>query len=194
MSISSRRMYAVVIALFVGALIAVGLSGAAHNGDGSSVTFGHATGSTVQNADGSKTITANVVEPKSVDLTGKIQRVATGTTTKFRVLGGLGVWNGKIWWDDLGAGATWKTTNATAWNPGNYYEAITFVVHYGNGHCECSGKVAWQDETRAWSYDGTSGGPTTWFEPTQAIRNGQQVSPSGCVYLLPTGGSESGSC
>lgn len=197
-AIRRARALPLLLALAVAAALAVALSGAAGNGDGTPVTFGHAKGTVTQNADGSRDLDVTVTEPKTVDLTGKTQKVATGTTTKFRVIGGQGVWNAKIWWDDLGAGSSWKTTQTSNWNPGNHYGIIDIDIHYGDSTCHCGsqGPVLHAGETEFRYDDHTSGGPTTWFDPTEGVLVGQNdiIHPSGCLYLIPTGGSEVGSC
>lgn len=121
-----------------------------------------------------------------------LQLAATGTTTKFHVVGGVGVWNMKMWWDDLGAGASYKTTQVSLWNPGNAYNQIQWTIRYGDGVPNTTG-VANAGQTIVEGADHTSGGPTTKSDSDQAITTGGSVvDPSGCVYLTPTGGSDSG--
>lgn len=173
----------VLAALFVGVS-----STAVVNADGTQVTFGHSKSHVVQNADGSQDVVTDTSAGPTVDLKGKTSLVATGTTTKFRVLGGVGVWNMKIWWDDLGAGASYKTTQITTWNPCTRYNRFQFDVVRNDGSdtfalINCDTAVFPTDAT------GTS---TTKADSDYAEIDGVATNPSGCVYLIPTGGNETG--
>jgi hypothetical protein len=188
-----RKILAALGATALGVMLAVGaLGGAAHNGDGTAVAFGHSTGGVVQNADGSSTITSTVTEPMTVDLTGKTQSVATGTTTKCRVLNSTCVWSFKIWWDDSPAGSAYKVTQIANWNPCTSYSELQWRSWYPNGTYDDS--YANCNVTAYWNPNIT-GTATTKTEPTWGIlkSSGAATDPSGCVYLTPTGGSESNS-
>lgn len=191
MTRKARALPGVLIGVLLAVALAFVLAGSAHNGDGTPVTFGHATGSVVHNADGSKDLNVKVTEPGTVDLTGKTSLVQTGTTTKFRVLGGQGIWNIKIWWDDSPAGSSYKVYQTSMWNPGTLYHAIYPYLYANNGQQRYMGLIQ-TDETK-YEDDDFTGSSTTKADMDLAYGSSGQVNPSGCVYVIPTGGSETGS-
>lgn len=182
-----KALFSAILAAIV-AVLAFGLgSGAATSADGTGVTFGHSTSSTVSNPDGSKDVDVTTVQPGTVDLTGKVSQVAVGTTTKFRVQDGIGVWNLKIWWDDSPGGSAYKVYNKTVWNPCTRYSRLRLDVINNDGNM--GDWALFNCETITFTRD-TTGTATTKANSDYAIQSGVTVNPSGCVYLIPGGGSE----
>lgn len=191
-----RKISKALAALGVAALavtgVAVGLSGSAHNADGTAVAFGHSTSKVVQNPDGSHDVIVDT-STQTVDLTGETSLVATGTTSRSRVLGGQGVWNMKIWWDDSPAGSAYTTYQTSFFNPGNHYSGITFRMWGPNGAYRYKGMLPAGDIY--YETDDFTGSSTTKAESDAAYlvsSPGDLMNPSGCIYLTPSATNETG--
>lgn len=187
----TRAVPGLLLALLVAAALAVALAGAAHNADGSPVTFGHAKSHVVDNGDGSQDVVTDV-STQTVDLTGKTSLVVVGTNSRSRVLGGVGVWNMKIWYDTAPAGANYTTYQTSFFNPGNHYSIIYFKMWGPNGAGREVGGAISNDVI--YNTDYFVGASTTKAESDSAYltSDGSHVNPSGCIYLTPYDSNETG--